>query len=928
MLRCLSKILFAFTFLLAGWNTISGQACVDVAIPSLPFAESGSTCGFGNDQDANNPCFAWFLGGEDIVFSFTTASDECLQIDLSGYTMGSAGIILTSSCPDDMTGTCVGQMFSGWASTSLSLLISPQPNTTYYLTISTDGWTAMCTDYDLSITTACPPSTISDCLGAVPVCDDYFYQEFGPVDGGNYVDIIQANGCLVTTVINEQWYTFEVQADGFLSFTLTPLGADDYDWVLFDMTNITCDEISTDPSAIVSCNTYGLIGVNGPTGISTSQGGTGNANGPGDLAGPPFNADLQVFAGETYALMVSNWTGTTNGFELDLGESTAQFYDDVLPEVEEVYADCSGVHVLFSEYMDCPTAIPANFNITGPGGTYTAVDVQSSCDAGAGFGQHFLVLFDPPFPAEGGDFTLVFEANGLADLCGNFLAPVDVELPVPGGISLSIFSFPAACGNSDGGLEVTVEQGGAAPYQYALNGGNMQNSPTFNNLPVGNYTISVVDAGGCTAEIDGEVVAEGVDFTAGEDGYTCDFTYQTSATMPAGYTGTWTAPASISIANANTPNATFTASVAGIHTLTWTVTNNINCTISDIMQVRFSNLGVDEISYSMLSCDGDCDASATAIGNGAAVASDISYTWSEGSSSDLNPNTVDGLCAGLHSVTLSNSDGCTFDFLFMISAPDPLTIESVSVIPETCPTYCDASIGVESSSAAEYSFDGGMTYGPASQMGERCPGMHLISVKDQHGCTADTSLIIYPATGPTAAFNPEVGRATLDVPTFIFHNNSQDYVNSVWYFNYPETIETSTADEPKYTYPNPEIGEYQVMLFVRDELQCIDSAMHIVSIYEEELCFIPNSFSPNEDGINDIFKPVVRNIHENDYFLRIFDRWGNMVFETYDVTQGWNGSMNGGDYYMDAGVYVYSIRTHSLYVQEPKEWTGSVTLIR
>lgn len=116
-----------------------------------------------------------------------------------------------------------------------------------------------------------------------------------------------------------------MQEDGLLSFILTPNQvADDYDWAVFDISAGGCAGISAGgTSPEVACNSFGEFGNNGATGISTAMGGTGASNGPGNANGPAFNADLPVTAGDTYALVVMNWTQSPYGYTLDFGFSTA-----------------------------------------------------------------------------------------------------------------------------------------------------------------------------------------------------------------------------------------------------------------------------------------------------------------------------------------------------------------------------------------------------------------------------------------------------------------------------------------------------------------------------------------------------------------------------------------------------------------------------
>ena len=172
----------------------------------------------------------------------------------------------------------------------------------------------------------CPIPTEQDCLGANYVCSNVFVQESYPPAPGNFPIQLPPGVCL-DNALNVIWYTFTVQEAGNLSFILTPeSGTDDYDWALFDLTNASCDDISSSPELVVSCNSYGQFGTNGPTGISTSNGGVGNLNGPGDLNGPPFNADYPVLVGQTFALLVQNWTGSFDGYTLDFSETTAGIF--------------------------------------------------------------------------------------------------------------------------------------------------------------------------------------------------------------------------------------------------------------------------------------------------------------------------------------------------------------------------------------------------------------------------------------------------------------------------------------------------------------------------------------------------------------------------------------------------------------------------
>lgn len=92
--------------------------------------------------------------------------------------------------------------------------------------------------------------------------------------------------------------------------------------------------------------------------------------------------------------------------------------------------------------------------------------------------------------------------------------------------------------------------------------------------------------------------------------------------------------------------------------------------------------------------------------------------------------------------------------------------------------------------------------------------------------------------------------------------------------------------------------------------------------------YVPNSFTPNNDGINDVFMPVGNAIDASDYRLSVYNRWGEKVFESIDPKIGWTGDMSGGEFYVKDEIYHYRLRIKSVFENEPQELTGSVVVFR
>lgn len=341
-------------------------------------------------------------------------------------------------------------------------------------------------------------TSTGDCEGAIPLCGGVYTEDSAPPGNGNIFEF--TGTCNQGNETMSLWYTFTVTQPGDLSFILTPNNsADDYDWGMFDITNGGCAGIvSQDGSSPeVECNSYGVLGLSGPTGISTASGGTGASNGPGDLAGPAFNADLPVQVGQTFALVVMNWSNSLEGYTIDFTGSTAEIYDDVQPSIIEATTNCNNnqAHILFSEDIVVSSVDTADFSLTGPGGSYTCINVIPD-QAGSTYDSGFTIIFNESIVV-GGTYTLsVSDVSGnVQDACGNQALNAVFEVVFATPITFDIITA-TACNGINGSLEISNLQGGAEPVQLLINGAP-QTGLSVNDLTPGDYQIVVNDALNC-----------------------------------------------------------------------------------------------------------------------------------------------------------------------------------------------------------------------------------------------------------------------------------------------------------------------------------------------------------------------------------------------------------------------------------------------
>lgn len=341
-------------------------------------------------------------------------------------------------------------------------------------------------------------TSTGDCDGAIPLCGGIYSEQSAPPGTGNVFEF--TGTCNNGTETMSLWYTFTVQEPGELSFILSPNNElDDYDWGLFNITDGGCAGINAQDgsSPEVGCNSYGSFTTNGPTGISTANGGIGSSNGPGDLNGPAFNANLNVQVGQTFALVVMNWSNSPEGYTIDFNESTATLFDDQQPEISAAVPACTNnqIELLFSELIVNSTVDASDFTLTGPGGVFSITDVIAN-NPGATYEDLFTLNLSESV-LQAGTYTLSIEdiSGNVEDPCGNTAIAASFELQFNDPISFET-AISYACNGSNGGIQIINIQGGTAPYSVNLNGTSYADG-IIANLNPGSYNLLVNDQDNC-----------------------------------------------------------------------------------------------------------------------------------------------------------------------------------------------------------------------------------------------------------------------------------------------------------------------------------------------------------------------------------------------------------------------------------------------
>lgn len=194
------------------------------------------------------------------------------------------------------------------------------------------------------------------------------------------------------------------------------------------------------------------------------------------------------------------------------------------------------------------------------------------------------------------------------------------------------------------------------------------------------------------------------------------------------------------------------------------------------------------------------------------------------------------------------------------------------------------------------------------------------------GCssTASVKVSFYPT--PTAYIVANPNPASVYDPTINFKSNSNGAVTWHWFYGDPNNSE-STTENGFFIYPK-ENATYPVMLVVTNQYGCVDTTELDVYIKDGFSIYVPNTFTPNDDDVNDVFFASGNGIDEKDYLMRIFDRWGNMIWKSNTWGESWDGKANGGNKLAQIDTYVWKIDVKEKDTPTVHHFVGHVNIVK
>lgn len=213
------------------------------------------------------------------------------------------------------------------------------------------------------------------------------------------------------------------------------------------------------------------------------------------------------------------------------------------------------------------------------------------------------------------------------------------------------------------------------------------------------------------------------------------------------------------------------------------------------------------------------------------------------------------------------------------------------------------------------------------------PGVFDITliVNSAAGCSDSLTLSNYITVvdSPIAAFDFSPDIIQVGDQSIQFTDAAIGQINNwFWTVNFANNIETSTQQNPTFSIPSNTSSEFSVVLEVTNEAGCSSSATSIISIFENATIFIPNAFSPDGNELNQYFQIEGNKIDPSDFSMQIFNRWGELIFESNNIEIGWNGNYGPNNTAAPSGVYTYQVRYRFDGMQESKTIQGHLSLLR
>lgn len=838
-----------------------------------------------------------------------------------------------------------------------------------------------------------PAQPGSDCATAAVLCDKSPFVVQSVTSAGSNPDEA-AGSCLggngINSESNSTWFKWTCEQSGTLTFVLTPNNpSDDLDFVVYELPNGINSCAGKNELRCMAAGDFDYPSpCMGPTGLSTSS--SDLSESPGCEGNKDnFVKAVDMIAGKSYALLVNNFSETGNGFGMTWG-GTATFQGPTADfSISAALNGCAGEQWSFQDNSSYPfgsiTSWTWNFGIgasvssattQGPhtvsynsAGTKSVVltvetdkgcivtqvkllTVDSCCqtvnDIQYNVTKTPVICRDNP----NGIITIMPTTTSLLQYSYqwstgantnevNGLVVGDYEVTISNGICVEYDNImidgpppwqieeqitrPTCNGGTDGAIQLTTVAGSnGAPYQYNWKNTGFTSNQNISNLPNGIVNLIVQDKEGCDTSIDYRVHEVELEIDSLGSIIKDPSCFQFSDGQ-----------ISINVFNGKAPytflwsNGATTATIENLAEGSYQLdsikdANGCRNWVQFPFELDDPELLVVDLRPEKTSCYGSSDGNIVALANGGTKP--YSYYWSDGQRDTF----ATALVAGTYAIYLEDAQGCEARDTTIVEQPPQLLIDSIAIHNTTCYGYNDGRIEVFPKGGRPgytYSLNADKPIFSASNYFLQPSGFYQVYVKDIAGCTVASEPVyidqprqLIVEAGPDRSI--KLGD-TINVKAGL---NFVDYYNYKWSNNNGDI----DCDECRATSMLPVADEKRYYIRIEDKKGCFSIDSMLVTVEKRRQLFIPNAFSPNEDGINEFLDVYTnRDVAQiKDY--RIYDRWGALIFHKTSIPRhwkqfGWDGTYKGQR--MNSGVFVYVIEVEFL-DGVVERYAGDVTLLR
>ncbi|NRA10494.1 MAG: gliding motility-associated C-terminal domain-containing protein, partial [Crocinitomicaceae bacterium] len=374
--------------------------------------------------------------------------------------------------------------------------------------------------------------------------------------------------------------------------------------------------------------------------------------------------------------------------------------------------------------------------------------------------------------------------------------------------------------------------------------------------------------------------------------------------------------------------------IAGNYTIV--VYSNDGCSATEIVVVGEPVLLTLSVLGTDASCFGVCDGTVQITPAGGT--GPFTYTWpATGLVGDQN-GAGSLICAGLYDVTVTDMNLCVAQVQFPVTEPADVSPSILGDVLNGCFPHTVVFTNTTQSNnilTTEVDFGDGSTeiFNGVIDFDHTydTPGLFDVTVTiiTNSGCEYILDYIslveVFANPNPNFVVSPDF--VSMLEPQVGFINQSSSDVVS-WSWDMPNATPASSTSEnvTQVVYPFDAPGQYPVTLIVTNDNGCIDSITKYVTIVNDVLLFAPNAFTPDGDEFNQTWQIHISGIDIHDFDLLLFNRWGQLIWESHDSSVGWDGTYNGK--IVPDGTYNWQLRCADSVNDDKYTFEGHVTIIK